>query len=146
MLPRTMCLWRAAFFLQSCTFARANQIVTGQVCHRGYLPGWRLWEKMNMDACSNGALCDNPPLDALRAVSNLLWKRIFLGALSSGTDFPNLSMSKVEGSIFIELVNVFVKRFSLVIIYHFSKIQLVVYYQCCVQIGWATTRLYVIAH
>ena len=27
-----------------------------------------------------------------------------------------------------------------------SKIQLLVYYQCCVQIGWATTRLYVIAH
>ena len=28
----------------------------------------------------------------------------------------------------------------------FSKIQLVVYYQCCVLIGWATTRLHVIAH
>ena len=28
----------------------------------------------------------------------------------------------------------------------FSKIQLVVYHQCCVLIGWATTRLYVIAH
>ena len=28
----------------------------------------------------------------------------------------------------------------------FSKIQLVVYYQCRVLIGWATTRLYVIAH
>ena len=27
-----------------------------------------------------------------------------------------------------------------------SKIQLVVYYQCCVLIGWITTRLYVIAH
>ena len=27
-----------------------------------------------------------------------------------------------------------------------SKIQLVVYYQYCVLIGWATTRLYVIAH
>ena len=27
-----------------------------------------------------------------------------------------------------------------------SKIQLVVYYQCCVLIGWATTRLYVIAY
>ena len=27
-----------------------------------------------------------------------------------------------------------------------SKIQLVVYYQCCVLIGWATSRLYVIAH
>ena len=27
-----------------------------------------------------------------------------------------------------------------------SKIQLVVYYQCRVLIGWATTRLYVIAH
>ena len=27
-----------------------------------------------------------------------------------------------------------------------SKIQLVVYHQCCVMIGWATTRLYVIAH
>ena len=27
-----------------------------------------------------------------------------------------------------------------------SKIQLVVYYQCCILIGWATTRLYVIAH
>ena len=24
----------------------------------------------------------------------------------------------------------------------FSKIKLVVYYQCCVLIGWATTRLY----
>ena len=28
----------------------------------------------------------------------------------------------------------------------FSKIQLVVYYQCCDLIGWATTRLLVIAH
>ena len=28
----------------------------------------------------------------------------------------------------------------------FSKIQLVVYYQYCVLIGLATTRLYVIAH
>ena len=28
----------------------------------------------------------------------------------------------------------------------FSKIQLVAYYQSCVLIGWATTRLYVIAH
>ena len=27
-----------------------------------------------------------------------------------------------------------------------SKIQLVVHYQCCVLIGWATTGLYVIAH
>ena len=27
-----------------------------------------------------------------------------------------------------------------------SKIQLAVYYQCCVLIGWATSRLYVIAH
>ena len=27
-----------------------------------------------------------------------------------------------------------------------SKIQLVVYYQCCVLIGWATTSLFVIAH
>ena len=27
-----------------------------------------------------------------------------------------------------------------------SKIQLVVYYQCCVLIGWATSRLFVIAH
>ena len=30
-------------------------------------------------------------------------------------------------------------------IFLISKIQLVVYYQCCVLIGWATTRLYVIA-
>ena len=29
---------------------------------------------------------------------------------------------------------------------HIGKIQLVVYYQCCVLIGWASTRLYVIAH
>ena len=28
----------------------------------------------------------------------------------------------------------------------FSKIQLVVYHQCCGPIGWATSRLYVIAH
>ena len=28
--------------------------------------------------------------------------------------------------------------------WYFSKIQLVVYYQCCVLIGWATTKLYVI--
>ena len=27
-----------------------------------------------------------------------------------------------------------------------SQIQLVVYYQYCVPIGWATSRLYVIAH
>ena len=35
---------------------------------------------------------------------------------------------------------------SSVCLYVFSKIQLVVYYQCCVLIGWATTRLYVIAY
>ena len=29
---------------------------------------------------------------------------------------------------------------------YFSKILLVVYYQCCTLIGWAITRLYVIAH
>ena len=28
----------------------------------------------------------------------------------------------------------------------FSQIQLVVYYQRCILIGWANTRLYVIAH
>ena len=28
----------------------------------------------------------------------------------------------------------------------FSKIQLVVYYQCCILIGWATHRLYAIVH
>ena len=27
-----------------------------------------------------------------------------------------------------------------------SKIELVVYHQCCILIGWATSRLYVIAH
>ena len=32
------------------------------------------------------------------------------------------------------------------LLYTFSKIQLVVYYQCYVLIGWATTRLYVIAY
>ena len=31
-------------------------------------------------------------------------------------------------------------------VFHISKIQLVVYYHCCVLIGWATTRLYVIAY
>ena len=35
---------------------------------------------------------------------------------------------------------------SCVCLYVFSKIQLVVYYQCCVLIGLATSRLYVIAH
>ena len=30
--------------------------------------------------------------------------------------------------------------------YCFSKIQLVIYHQCCVLIGLATTRLYVIAY
>ena len=35
---------------------------------------------------------------------------------------------------------------ALKVISCFSKIQLVVYYQCCILIGWATTRLYVIAH
>ena len=33
-----------------------------------------------------------------------------------------------------------------VLIFIISKIQLVVYYQSCLLIGWATTRLYVIAH
>ena len=31
-------------------------------------------------------------------------------------------------------------------IWAISKIQLVVYYQYCVLIGWASTKLYVIAH
>ena len=31
-------------------------------------------------------------------------------------------------------------------LFNISKIQLVVYYQSCVLIGWATTGLYVIAH
>ena len=33
-----------------------------------------------------------------------------------------------------------------VTILYFGKIQLVVFHQCCILIGWATTRLYVIAH
>ena len=32
-----------------CTFVWATKIVTAQVCHQAYLPGWQLWEKMNMD-------------------------------------------------------------------------------------------------
>ena len=35
---------------------------------------------------------------------------------------------------------------SKIFIILFSKIQLVVYYQCCILIGWATTMLFVIAH
>ena len=31
-------------------------------------------------------------------------------------------------------------------LYDISKIQLVVYYQCRILIGWPTTRLYLIAH
>ena len=68
---------------------------------------------MNMDPCSNGALCDNSPHDALRAVSNLLWKRIFLGALSSGADFPNLSMSQAEKTVegsFLESESMFLLK------------------------------------
>ena len=37
-------------------------------------------------------------------------------------------------------------RNSVLNISHNSKIQLVVYYQCCVLIGRAITKLYVIAH
>ena len=36
--------------------------------------------------------------------------------------------------------------FNINYLFAFSKIQLVVYYQCCVLIGWATSRLYVTAH
>ena len=32
------------------------------------------------------------------------------------------------------------------LVFTISKIQLVVFYQCCVLIGWATTRLYVMVH
>ena len=32
------------------------------------------------------------------------------------------------------------------VVSHFSRLQLVVYYQCRVLIGWATSRLYVMAH
>ena len=32
------------------------------------------------------------------------------------------------------------------VVSHFSRLQLVVYYQCCVLIGCATSRLYAIAH
>ena len=32
------------------------------------------------------------------------------------------------------------------VVFNISKIQLVFYYQCCDLIGWATTRLYVIAY
>ena len=40
----------------------------------------------------------------------------------------------------------FIAHKSRYYINHNSKIQLVVYHQCCVLIGWATTRLYVIVH
>ena len=37
------------------------------------------------------------------------------------------------------------KKWKETLLFDISKIQLVVYYQCCVLIGWATTRLYVVA-
>ena len=46
-------------------------------------------------------------------------------------------------------INIIVKKKSTTIshgLHSFSKIQLVVYYQCCILIGWATTRLYVITY
>ena len=41
----------------------------------------------------------------------------------------------------VNLIGYITRRLSAV-----SKIQLEVYHQCCVLIGWATSRLYVIAH
>ena len=41
---------------------------------------------------------------------------------------------------------VFLCKLAFIFSSHIKKIQLQVYYQCCVLIGWATTRLHVIAH
>ena len=52
----------------------------------------------------------------------------------------NLVPKMLPGPAIINQLN------QITIITCISKIQLVVYYQCCILIGWATTRLYVIAH
>ena len=52
-------------------------------------------------------------------------------------------LSQLPLSIFFSFLFKFWQLRWLILV---SKIQLEVYYQCCVLIGWAITRLYVIAH
>ena len=61
-------------------------------------------------------------------------------ALWTGSKNSNITLQ----SWLIGFLLFFWKRFLKYIV--FNKIQLVVYHQCCVLIGWATSRLYVIAH
>ena len=70
------------------------------------------------------------PVTASSQTSSFLEPRIFISLKSHK---PVCKTYRPENSIYFHITT-------------FSKIQLVVYYQCCVLIGWATTMLYVIAH
>ena len=95
--------------------------------------------------CPQNSINVNPPsppeiLKAVRGIGmDIFWNRpyywtiIRLCALNSpvsNSPWPHLYR------VSLDLKNIFI----------ISKIQLVVYYQCCVLIGWATSRLFVIAH
>ena len=56
------------------------------------------------------------------------------------------SLSKIARKISWIMMTQPSTRIMNIVLFIISKIQLVVYYQCCVLIGWATTTLYVIAH
>ena len=73
---------------------------------------------------------------------------VFLSKLFSNLHFSSVSNRWKRGHLFVfPHVLPFDDLLTWTELAHFaSKIQLVVYYQCCVFIGWATTRLYVIAH
>ena len=49
-LDRSLSIWSFS------TFERATKILPGQACFLEYLPGWRLWEKMNIDPSFNPLL------------------------------------------------------------------------------------------
>ena len=96
---------------------------------------WRLqqfskWGWMNVEP-------DNPPQSRLRCGKSIVFRKgLFLWLL--------FLIWELLTSLNFEVIFVInYRHFRLTVI---NEIQLVVYYQCCVLIGWATTGLYVIAH
>ena len=70
------------------------------------------------------------------------WQQKFQGAVGGGVQKEAISegVGGCYGGLFPDGLS---EIGELLII---GKTQLVVCYQCCILIGWATTRLYVIAH
>ena len=96
-----------------------------------------VWKRMRFQECSDSCGRGFKPL--WRAVSNE-------AVLVTGFTKELKQLRQRRQQQRQKIIGFKTKTTTLQVITLFSEIQLVVYYQCCVLIGWATTRLYVIAH